>query len=104
MHHLFSVELNMLNYAFTFPFMSSTYMPVVDFGHYLPQNSQLRLIHESTYTRVYTVAVGLKRTGCFGYFCHKASCLFMLPFGFWNLELCNLKICFISVWEGLIQA
>lgn len=47
----------MLNYTFTFVFMSSTYMRVVDFGRHFPQNSILRLIHEPTYTRVYTVCL-----------------------------------------------
>jgi len=53
--YLFSTELNMLNYTFTFDFMSSTYMQVVDFGHCFSPESTLRLIRESTYTRVYTV-------------------------------------------------
>src|SRR6218665_840508 len=53
MHHLFSMELNMLNFAFAFT--SSTYTRVVDFGHYFSPKSTLRLIRESTCTRVYTV-------------------------------------------------
>src|SRR6218665_321581 len=53
MHHLFSTELNTLNFAFTFT--SSTYSRVVDFGHYFSPKSTLRLIRESTRTRVYTV-------------------------------------------------
>ena len=36
-------------------FMSSTYTRVVDFGHYFYQKSTLRLIRESTCTRVYAV-------------------------------------------------
>src|SRR6218665_879282 len=55
MHHLFSTELNTLNFAFTFAFTSSTYSRVVDFGHYFSPKSTLRLIRESTRTRVYTV-------------------------------------------------
>src|SRR6218665_1285612 len=55
MHHLFSTELNTLN--FTFAFTSSTYSWVVDFGHYFSPKSTLRLIRESTRTRVYTVSL-----------------------------------------------
>src|SRR6218665_241042 len=53
--NLFSTELNTLNFAFTFAFTSSTYSRVVDFGHYFPPKSTLRLIRESTRMRVYTV-------------------------------------------------
>ena len=55
MRHLFSTELNTLN--FTFAFISSTYTQVVNFGHCFFQKSRptLRLIRESTCARVYTV-------------------------------------------------
>ena len=57
MHHLFSTELNTLNFTFTFAFTSSTYTRVVDFGHYFSPKSTLWLIRESTCTWVYTVIV-----------------------------------------------
>src|SRR6218665_2645612 len=78
MHHLFSTELNTLNFAFTFT--SSTYSRVVDFGHYFSPKSTLRLIRESTRTRVYTVNTFL--------LAHRFSTYSLI----WVLRLLSLRV------------
>src|SRR6218665_318758 len=93
MHHLFSTELNTLNFAFTFAFTSSTYSRVVDFGHYFSPKSTLRLIRESTHTRVYTVLTDEQRS--FKFLTLHEKTIFLLKSQLHKTQnrMCNLHTC-----------